>query len=708
LSESSVAAWAAGAAGLLALCAASLWYLREPFHSYIWDTQFAGFAQVLPVTAWAALRLWTFWAIATAILALILLRIDPGLGLGDAIIGGAAGTWIAAYVAGNLLGPVGLFRPLTIWLGLLAAALWIARDPPALAIHAPSGGQKLALLACGLMAVGLLPLELGSPVSPYMDVLNLPASVQRILTFKIYLPFDNDPYGYWGPTIQNPGLELFYAFLGFGSGIRLGVLAVTAAMVPMAGLIVLATYRLGRALTGDGAGGLAALAMFATTIFMRAQQMRGTAVAFALVAVGLAFFAEAERRPLRIALGALALATATASHAIDGGLAFATAAGIVAMRLCEDDARNVLREAGCLAAAMLVALPEFAVALQIQLPYPILPAAQAAGIAAIWLAARSLPPRPQRETAIGRWLKRVLIFAALVLVAAHSPGVLHTVQASFPLLALLCVAGFLIALPGAHASGRAVWAAAIALILGVLAQRVMDAGLFWQPGAQAQFGLSDVVYKLEEYWCPYFLIFPAALPFEWLYRRISRSLAVAALLVLVVFPWSQHPENDIYYNEHSLAEEWAVDWYNAKLGWWSNSPDRRWAQSPAELRLSDVLRGEIRAGLITPATHIVHVTSHATSWKDVLLHSVFTGIDDDIYVAEPDSPLDRGAYANSRTHPIEMLPQALAKRPPYIVVHDAPPAPVALPPPGYDEVFHDDDIRLFRRAGLASAAAARR
>ncbi len=694
------------AAGLLLLCAASLWALREPFSTYVWTVRFVGFAQVLPVTAWAALKLWTFWAIAAAIIGLVLLRIDPGLGLCDAVIGGAAGVWIAAYVAGNLLGPIGLFRTWSIWLGVIAAAVWIARDPPRLERRTPSAGQWLALLACGLMAVGLLPLQLGSPVPPYMDVLNLPAAVQRILTFRKYLPFDNDPYGYWNPTIQNPGLELFYAFLGVGSHIRLGVLAVTAAMVPMAGLIVLATYRLGRSLAGDAAGGLAALVMFAGTGFMRAQQMRGTAVAFALVAIGLAFFADPERRPLRTALGALALATAVASHAIDGAFAFATATIVVAMRFFDGDLRNVLREGACLAAALLVALPEFAVALQMRLPYPVLPVAQLLGIALIWLAARRLPPRPEGEGAFGKWLQRVAIFVALVLVAMQPAGVLHTVYATFPTLAVVCVAGFLFALSAARPrDGTGIWVAAAALILAVLAQQLINFRLLALSGAQAEFGLSDVVYKLEEYWGPYFLIFPAALPFDWLYRKVSRTLAIAILLVLVIFPWRQQPESDIYYNEHSLAEEWAVDWANAKLGWWSNSPDRRWVQSPAELRLSDVLRGEIGAGRITTDTHIVHVTTRATSWKDVLLHSVYTGIDDDVYVAEPDSPLDKGAYANGRIRPIMLLTQALANRPPYIVVYDSPPAPVALPPPGYDEIFHDDGVRLFRRTGLAPAAA---
>lgn len=51
-----------------------------------------------------------------------------------------------------------------------------------------------------------------------------------------------------------------------------------------------------------------------------------------------------------------------------------------------------------------------------------------------------------------------------------------------------------------------------------------------------------------------------------------------------------------------------------------------------------------------------------------------------------------------------MLQAALAKSPPYIVVHNEKPAWLTLPPAGYDEIFHDDGIRLFRRHDIAHDA----
>ena len=692
---------ALAAAGLLILTAASIAHLHEPYHFYIWDQPFENFAAVLPATAWAAAKVWTFWAIATAIAGLVLLRIDPKLGPCDAIIGGVACTWIFAYIGGNLLGPIGLFRSWTIWLILIATAFWIAREPPALEVARPSTGQKLAWLACLLMAISELPLELGSPVSPYMDALNLPAAVQRILTFRSYLPLDNDPYGYWGPMSQTPGAALLFGFLGFGAHESLGVLAVTAAMVPMAALIIFATYRLGRTLMDDVGGGLAALLIFATTMLVRAQHLRGTPIAFAMVAIGLAFFLDRDRLPIRTAIGALALGTAFATQAIDGAFAFATAGAVVLIRFLDDHPGNVLLEVMCLVGATLVALPEVGVALQLQLPYPILPGLQLIGAGMIWLAAKRMTPLTSEASMPADIATFGLILLTLLLFALRPPGVFHGLQDTFPILLILFLAGLVVALVTERITGsEGVYVGAAALLLARLAEYLLTSN-FWSPaGGASQFGVDDVIWKLNEYWCPYFLIFPAAALFAWLYRNVSAPLTVAALVALLMFPWAQHPELDIAYNEHSIAEGWARDLNCAKVGWWIYSPDHRWLQNHSEMDLSAALRKEIAAGRITAATHIVHVTPKAIIWQDVLLHSVYTGIDDDLYVVHPVGDLTQGASANSRMKPIEDLPQALATNPPYIVSYNEAQNWLSLPPGKYDEIFSEDGIHLFRRSDL--------
>lgn len=60
---------------------------------------------------------------------------------------------------------------------------------------------------------------------------------------------------------------------------------------------------------------------------------------------------------------------------------------------------------------------------------------------------------------------------------------------------------------------------------------------------------------------------------------------------------------------------------------------------------------------------------------------------------------EQGGYANGRMRSVALLQEALARNPPYIVVFSQPPACMSLPPRGYEEIFHEDAIRLFRRDG---------
>src|SRR5579871_5162439 len=106
---------AIAAVGLFALVILSMRFLYPPYYGYIWELPFSGWDEILPITGWAALRVWTFWALATVVIGGGLLRGDPELGLFDALFGGAAGAWMFAYVVGNLLGPLGMFRGWTIW-----------------------------------------------------------------------------------------------------------------------------------------------------------------------------------------------------------------------------------------------------------------------------------------------------------------------------------------------------------------------------------------------------------------------------------------------------------------------------------------------------------------------------------------------------------------------------------------------------------------
>ncbi len=700
---------------LLAIAVASFAALQSPIREYVFQQSFAAeYREVLPRTLWAALTVWTFWGAAAAVLTTLALRIAPALGLLDGVITGLIGVWVFAYVGANVLGPIGLFRSWTVWALLAAGLVWLRRvGLPPLA-RRPTAGQGLALLAFALVFPGMLLLQLGSPLPPYMDILATPASAQRILTFGWYLPFDNDPYGYWDAASQCPGTELLYALLGLGSGVRLATLAETAAMLPMTALFILGTYRLGRTIGGDIMGGMSALLLFATIFFRVMPYMHGREVTFVLVAVGLAFVLDERRTPARLLVGALALGTGVAAHAIIGGFGMATAALSMLLWLVAGDLVGLLLGALLLLGASLVAAPTIAVGLRAPLPYPLLPLAQLVGVGVCVLAARGLGGRPVRDFILARVLRWGLGLLAIYLLWTHPAklGVLGDQWNRFPLLSVGAIAGFAAMIwydlrrPSRVQLGPVV----VAFLFGVGLDYVSREWWTTFTVPTVQTAVEDFYHKVD-YWNPYVLVLPTACAFTLLYRTVSRRLAVYALVALLFYPWkdgSAHPDPN--YHQHSIAESYAYSLQISKNGYWGATGHRRWGQSAAELEVADILREEIAAGRITLATHIVHVTPHVILYQDNVLFSVYTGVNDDGYVARYE--FDR-SIAGGRLHPITALPEALARKPPYIVIHESTANAEKLyesmerfPPEtfqDYDELLNRDGVRLLRLKSLAPA-----
>ncbi|HTY54699.1 MAG TPA: hypothetical protein VMB26_05850 [Candidatus Binataceae bacterium] len=683
--------------------------LRDFPYPLDWRGAFKGAFSMLPQTGWALVRVWSFLAIGVSIVGGLLLSVDPELGLGDAILGGAAGLWIGAFVIGQALGPIGLFRTASIWIILALGALWLWRRPPQLKLTPLDTGQKLALLTLALLAITMLPMQLASPVVPYMDVLSYPASVQRILTFGVYLPFDNDPYGQWGPYAQTPALELFYAAVALGSHSRLAVLAESAMMVPMAALIIFGTYRLGRTLFDPACGGMAALLLFLTCLPRRAQGMRGTAVDFALIGIGLAFFLDSRRSRIRIAVGALALGTAVASHGIIGGLAMIVAGGGLLLWLAEGDLAGFVHGIVCLIGASLLAVPEFAVGLAKPLPYPVLPLVQLAAIATIVAAAATLPPRfsePRRSIAWLNWTLVLLLgFGILYRHATVRASVYEQVAGHLPMLMLFAFGGMLAMLniwyrePGAMRYGGL---AVFALLLAIAAEYLGEFLFHLTASPSVQMMMWDIVIKSWDYWSPYFLLFPAGFLFALFYQRWSKPITILALLTLLIYPWRQMPNaTDYDSDEHSISQLWGFNLATATFGYWNTSNDPRWSFGPNEFALLRVLDAEIAAGRITLATHLLHIAPNTSPW--VFAHvSVFDGVDEDpVEVEAPQSSLWQ---AGSRVREIGKLSEALAAKPPYILDQVNATEINARISDDYDEIFHRGDLTLFRRRDLAPGA----
>jgi len=667
-------------------------------------------------TGVAAMRVWTFWAVATLVIATILFHFAPTLGAADALLAGAAGLWPLAFIMGSLAGPIGLWRGPVIWLMLAAGAFAAWRWRPALRLRVPSSGsswqplarlasgQRLALLAFALLAVGMVPLALASPVPPFMDVLATPSSVQRILNFGVYLPFDNNPYGCWGPYSQTPAVDLFYSALALGGGERIAAPAISVAMVPMAALLIFATWRLGRTLFNDTTGGMAALLLVLTCLFRRTQGMRGTAVAFVMVGLGLAFFLDRRRTPARLALGAIFLGTAVASHAIDGVSAMIVAGIGVLYILADRGGRSFLRAAIALLGSLMVAAPEFPIASAHPIPYPILPLVQLAGVAVIIAAARREEVRGPGNIGllqvVGLWTIILLLWGVVLRQHYFHYTIYWQVWHNQPFILILGFIGL----------GAALWMyfrepvampyagmAAAALMIGLFAEYFIVLSSPFIHGLPARNMISEIESKTWDYWCPWCLAITAGLAPALIYDRVSRPLGFIFVMAIIIYPWQMNPNaNDYDSGQHSVVEQWAFNLQTANYGYWTGSGDRRWTLDPAEFELVRTLEREAAAGRITTATHIAHINDDASSWT-LLQYPVFTGIDDDPIELNHDP--NNMWTAGSRVRGPEAIAELGTTRPAYIFVQTLLPPGTTLPD-GYDTIYREGPMRLLRRSDL--------
>jgi hypothetical protein len=659
--------------------------------------------KLAPDTGVTAIKVWSFWAWSALLVAAFIRRLDPDVEWFDSSLIGIAGVWVLAYFAGTFLGPLGLFRGPTLWIGALAATFYLYPNISVPQFRRPSFGLGLAFIAIALAAVSLLPLQLGSPVAPYMDVLSWPASAQRILTFGRYLPFDNDPYGIFGPNVQQPGLELFYAYLALGSHTKLAVLAESSLIFPIAALTILAIYRLGTTLFGEVTGGAAALLLFLTTIFRWLEGMRGTAVDFVLVALGLALFMDPRRSRTLMASGALMLAVALPSHAIDGALALGVASAVCASWLLSGDFARFRAGAVSIAGASLVGVPEIAIAKAMVVPTTVMILAEIAGVALIIYGASLVCQRD------GDVEPRVAVFfarALLVIVAAaaihdvvRGGSLYEEVTANFVLLGILALAGLaaiIIRPPSTDTVGRLCAISAILLpplaIVRVLAIVAPDAS------ASAGFVNFELTRKIADYWMPFAMIFPAARLAGLGCELLPKAAVMTGLLALMIFPPPGKLGGfDYYTHEHSIGENWMIDFSILSNGYWTLTNDSRWTASPTELRLFEVIRGEIAAGRLISSTHILHRVHDVSPYAKWARFSVFTGVDDDPLVLTPAESEWPMFLVGGRVKSIIHFKEELAKRPTYIL-SEIPLTESITIPAEYEPIFDSGGIILYRRS----------
>ncbi len=354
-----------------------------------------GVLETARATVPAALVTWSVLALTFAAFARALRR-RTDLEVGEAIAGAVVLFWGGAYVALLTLGPLGLYRT---WIlrALLAAAVLAALAVPGQA--RPRGaarpGSWIAWLALILSAPTLLALQLASPVSPFMDILPYVASVEKVVAFQFYHPFGNDAVGIWAPSRQVAGCDALFSFVALVGGMP-GHLAITSLILPFAALQIFALYRLGRAVHGSLAGGMATLFLLQTFVWRRTPDGRGTALAFTVVVLGLALMYAPRRSGVRVALGGLALGIAVAVNPLIGAIGMQVAA-VAALVEFVDFGRGLVIRGLALAGGSLFAGPQVFIGLGQHAPMPVLLLAVGAGATLLFLIARRVgaerPPR---------------------------------------------------------------------------------------------------------------------------------------------------------------------------------------------------------------------------------------------------------------------------------------------------------------------------
>jgi hypothetical protein len=660
-----------------------------------WRKAFAGIRPLLPQTGWAAVKVWAFWGWGTAVIAGLLLKIDPAVEVCDALLGGATGLWACAFVLGTIVGPWGLFQAPLFWVLLGAGTLWLARHRPTIALRGLSDGQKLALLGCVLFAIITVPVQLASPVIPYRDALAWAASAQRIVTFHRYAPFDNDPYGLWPPAEQAPGIALFWAMLTSGSHSAPAVLAESAVMVAMGGLVMFGTFRMGQTMVGDTSAGVATLLLLISGFPRLVQSVRPTAIDFALIGAGLGFFLDRRRIRVLIALGALLLGTAVASHPVEGAMGIAVAGGGILSWLLAGDRSGFRAGLTCLLGALLVAAPEFPIALNRPVADTFLALSQLGGIGIIIFGASAIPygSAPSRRSLRSAGLAAMVIFLSLAFWSLRS-------ELEFiPVLLILAGLGSIVMFARVWIDYDAVPMAGLTAFALFSYPAVLAVRAWLRPhfAGQVTQVMLDLLTDKVHFSCRHFLVLLAAAPFALLYDRWSKAVALLAVLTLLVYPWTvkNSPEKQwVWFSEgHSIVEHLAYNLTIAANGYWQGAPDHHWLCGPQQFDLIDFLNREVRAGRIGPGTRIAHFAFGSTR-DDYAPSALFTGINEDPveYSYNPDDFYHWG----SRVVGVDKMGEVMARKPPYIldqiftVMGGEPFA-------DYEEIFHEGDLRLLRR-----------
>ncbi|MEO8229828.1 MAG: hypothetical protein ABI628_08715 [Chloroflexota bacterium] len=593
---------------------------------------------------------------------------------GETILAGFVGAALLDVTLLFGLGWAGWFRPPVVVVAhlVILAVGWCAR--PVLAFRLGSRTEAEAEAEAGIPWLfwafiviawsGAVVLQLASPVVPFLDVLpNHVATVEHLRTFGSWTELTTTASPLYGPSRTFLGYTALLGTISTLSGVP-AALAASAFILPGTLLVAVGIHRLATALGGASTGRWALLTFTLTASFARLADDRATVLVLPLVAWSLATLAERLRGdpgtlPPRggdgLLLGA-GLGTATLVHPVVGALAIGTVAAVVLAR----PGRAATIGIPGLAAGGVLALPQLATMVGLGFPAVL-------GLVAFPLAVGVglLLERAGGLRAVFVVLGRIALLAAipvvLVLVSAGSPSVgaravvdsLGRILVSLPLLATVTIVGLLFA-TRAVAAPVALAAIAVGVVVAIVIVLVPGESLLLQ-------AIHFELPKTLQYWIPVFLALTAALALDAVWNATTVPIAVragfvAGVLLVAVLPLRPAPIELLFLGEHRISETLAIDLRYAEQGYWRGYPDSRRIARPDQEALLDVLRAEIAAGRLGPATPVLHVAASFEQWVATPL-GVFTGVTETII--SPDAVVNIHTVGG-RLRPFHDLDDALA------------------------------------------------
>jgi hypothetical protein len=619
--------------------------------------------------------------LAAGAIAVRAIRGRPFDGAVDAILGGYLGAVLLDLVLLALLGGTGLFKwPVlaSVHLAILAAGtrlrpVVIASDPSGLgraSIREMIGWAPIGAII-GIGWIGLLALQLASPVVPFVDVLpNHVAPVEHLRTFGDFGTLTTTPSPIYGPSRTFLGyvalLGVVDTLIGLPAALGVAAFALPGAVAVAAGM-----HRLGSAVGGGQTGMWAVLAFVLTTSFVRLPDARATVLVLPLAAWCLAELAEAfaGRRAVSLRgslLSGAAIAAAILVHPVIGAL---TAMTVVILTLAgprpaQDHGAPALATGAVLALPQLAAMLELPVATWLALA--VVPLAVGAG----WLISSNAQLRNALVVA-GRGLGVVALIAGvagiLVIVPAAQTA-LGRIMPTMPVLLLTILVGALLA-PRRFLSP---------VLLAILAAGAIAATATELAPAQGTLltALRFEVPKTLHYWLPIGIAVAAAISLDTIWRDERRwlpgapawmapRLAVVLFLVAAILPLRAAPLEDPYHlGERRLSETVALQLRWAERGYWQGYPDPRRLVAPDQAAILDAVRGEIAAGRLRSTSEVLHVARSFQQWVALPL-GVFTGVIETS--VSPDAEVSIHTVGG-RLHRLDELGTLLGARPPYVLL----------------------------------------